>query len=83
MTGAREFLESVYKANKDENEHIGGDSTATVEAINGNTLIVRIGGEENPREKGYYYLASYSPTVGDRVFLLRHGDSYLILGKIK
>ena len=33
-------------------------------------------------KKGYKYLSSYSPTVGDVVCLAKIGNSWLVLGKI-
>lgn len=39
-------------------------------------------GEENPAEKEYPYLSNYSPELGDKVFCLEFGESYIIIGKI-
>jgi hypothetical protein len=39
-------------------------------------------GEDTPSEKEYSYLASYTPTIGDKVLLARVGESWVILGKV-
>lgn len=39
-------------------------------------------GETTASEKQYAYLASYTPTVGDRVLLAIISGTYVVLGKI-
>ena len=45
-------------------------------------LTVLIDGEEEATTKKYNYLASYSPTVDDRILIEEVGDSYVIIGKV-
>lgn len=45
-------------------------------------LQIIIDGEEDATEKKYHYLASYSPTAGDRVLIEEIGDSYVVIGKV-
>lgn len=46
------------------------------------TAKVQFDGESAASEKQYAYMAHYSPTVNDRVALMRAGGTWLILGKI-
>ena len=39
-------------------------------------------GETSATTKGYTYLNSYTPTPGDVVAMVKHGHSWIILGKI-
>jgi hypothetical protein len=39
-------------------------------------------GETSATTKGYTYLNSYTPAPGDVVAMVRHGHSWIILGKI-
>lgn len=43
---------------------------------------VQFDGETSPSAKQYPYLASYTPVAGDRVLLVRVGNSWVIQGKI-
>ena len=43
---------------------------------------IQFDGEENPAEKEYPYLLSYTPKVDDKVFCLEFGESYIIIGKV-
>lgn len=43
---------------------------------------IQFDGEENPAEKEYPYLLSYTPNVDDKVFCLEFGESYIIIGKV-
>lgn len=46
-------------------------------------VSVQFDGETTPSAKKYKRLASYSsPTVNDRVIMVKIGGSYVILGKI-
>lgn len=40
-------------------------------------------GESLPTQKYYNYLTSYSPTVGDRVAVIKNGGTFLIIGKLQ
>lgn len=51
-----------------------------VDNTNGIQLI--IDGETEPTTKKYHYLASYSPTAGDRVLIEEINDSYVVIGKV-
>ena len=39
-------------------------------------------GETTATTKGYTYLSSYKPIPGDQVAMVKHGHSWIILGKI-
>ena len=54
---------------------------ATVTSTSGG-VKVRFDGETAPSTKLYKRLASYSPTVNDRVLLVNVGGTYIVLGKI-
>ena len=55
---------------------------ATVTSTSGG-VSVQFDGETTPSTKKYKRLASYSsPTVNDRVMMVKIGGSYVILGKI-
>jgi hypothetical protein len=43
---------------------------------------VQFDGESSASTKQYPYLASYTPTAGDRVLLLRVGTGWVIAGKV-
>lgn len=43
---------------------------------------VQFDGETTASTKGYGYLASYTPSVGDRVLLAAVGRGFVIIGKI-
>lgn len=53
----------------------------TVTSISGG-ISVQFDGETTPSTKLYKRLASYSPTVNDRVLLVNVGGTYIIVGKI-
>ena len=55
---------------------------AKVMTIESNRPVIRFYGENVNAAKKYPYLASYTPTVGDIVVLLRIGRSYIIIGKV-
>ena len=55
---------------------------ATVTSTSGG-VSVQFDGETTPSTKKYKRLASYSsPTVNDRVLLVKVGGTYVIIGKI-
>ena len=39
-------------------------------------------GEEAASTKSYVYLSSYTPAPGDQIAMIKHGHSWVILGKI-
>ena len=45
-------------------------------------VFVRFDGETTASAKKYKRLANYSPTVSDRVLLVKVGGTYVILGKV-
>lgn len=59
-------------------ENLAQMNTGTVASISGNTTNVNIRGAVIPMAR----LTSYSPAVGDRVAVLKAGQSWLILSKI-
>lgn len=54
----------------------------TIASVDGKPTI-RFAGEIQPSEKGYSYLGSYTPVVGDRVLLARVKSTYVILDRIR
>lgn len=56
---------------------------ATVTSVSGGRAYVQFFGETSPATKMFPQLSSYSPTVGDIVCLLRQGNTFIIMGKIK
>lgn len=46
------------------------------------TAKIKFDGEEEPSEKQYAYLNSYTPKISDRVLLGVLGGTYVILGKV-
>ena len=55
---------------------------ATVTSTSGG-ISVQFDGETTPSAKKYKRLASYSsPTVNDRVLLIKVGGTYVIIGKV-
>ena len=55
---------------------------ATVTSTSGG-VSVQFDGETTPSAKKYKRLASYSsPTVNDRVLLVKVGGTYVIIGKV-
>lgn len=55
---------------------------ATVTSTSGG-VSVQFDGETTPSAKKYKRLASYSsPTVNDRVLLIKVGGTYVIIGKV-
>ena len=53
-----------------------------VELFEIGTAKVQFDGEEEPSQKEYSYLASYTPVVGDRVLLASVAGTYVIMDKI-
>jgi len=45
-------------------------------------IYVQFDGETTASAKKYKRLANYSPTVSDRVLLVKVGGTYVILGKV-
>jgi hypothetical protein len=43
---------------------------------------VQFDGESSPSVKCYPYIESYTPSAGDRVLLIRVGNSWVIQGKV-
>lgn len=43
---------------------------------------VQLDGEDAATTRRYPYLASYTPTVNDRVMLVRGGSTWVVVGKI-
>lgn len=56
---------------------------AKVAEVGANGLRLILPGESVPTQKYYNYLASYSPTIGDRVAVIKNGGTFLIIGKLQ
>lgn len=55
----------------------------TISAVtNTQGITILVDGEDAATTKKYSYLASYTPTVGDRVIFDEIGGSYVIIGKL-
>lgn len=48
----------------------------------GTGVTLTIDGETSPTTKEYMFLASYSPTIGDRVLIEEISGSYVVIGKV-
>lgn len=44
---------------------------------------VQFDGDDSESVRRFAYLASYAPTAGDRVLLLRAGSSWVIVGRVE
>jgi hypothetical protein len=56
---------------------------ATVKTAPSSGLVgVQFDGDENQSGGGFAYLASYTPSVNDRVLMVPVGNSYVIQGKL-
>lgn len=55
---------------------------ATVTSLSSGKPQIRFDGETSATTKQYPWLASYTPTSGDRVLLAKVSGIYVILGKI-
>lgn len=53
----------------------------TVTALDNGKPVVRWDWEDEGT-RAYPYLSSYTPTIGDRVFLQRCGGSWIVVGKV-
>ena len=53
-----------------------------VDLFENETAKIQFDGEEEPSEKQYAYLDSYTPEIEDRVLIGALGGSYVILGKV-
>lgn len=53
-----------------------------VELFDIGTAKIQFDGEEEPSEKEYSYLASYKPSIGDRVLLASVAGTYVIMDRI-
>ena len=54
----------------------------TVTGLSGGSPVIVFDGETVASPKKYARLASYTPTVGDRVALIGTSGTHLILGKV-
>lgn len=77
MITAEEFVRELVEGKKQRITKLG-----KVTSVSGGKTFIRFDGEDSASTKGYMKLSSYSPTVGDRVILLRCNGTYIILGKI-
>lgn len=59
-----------------------GPKTATVTGVSGGKVRLEVAGETAATQKYYKYVKSYTPTVGDRVYIDRSSGTYVVLGKI-
>lgn len=78
------FNSSNEMANSLENINKTTDTfkMATVTSVVDGDVFLTFYGETEQREKSYKRLASYTPTVGDKVLVAKLNKSYTILGKV-
>ena len=55
---------------------------AYVDSVTSGIAVIHFFGEENPSEKTYKRLSSYTPAAGDKVLLMKVSGTYVILGKV-
>lgn len=55
---------------------------ATVVSLSDGRPVLLFDGEDTPSTRTYPRLSSYTPTAGDRVLVVVHGGSAVVLGKI-
>lgn len=80
------IYESSSQRTKDLTDTLGNTNTpfrmAKVMALSDGRPIIRFFGETTNAQKRYKSLASYTPAVGDSVFLASTSGTYVILGKV-
>lgn len=54
---------------------------AQIESVSGGKVTLKFSTDGKETEKGYNCLKSYTPTVGDRVFVIRMSGSVLVVDK--
>lgn len=69
------------KINKSVNKGMSNFATITGISDSG-TVFLRFDGETEPSRKQYQRLSGYIPQVGDRVLLLRHSGTVLVIDKV-
>jgi len=57
-------------------------SMATVTDISSGHVLLRFDGETAARTKLYKRLSSYTPEVGDRVYIVPMSGTYIVIGKV-
>ena len=82
MIQKTEFIEMFRQVVREETENQFAFRIGTIATTSGKPTI-RFAGETEPSAKGYSYLSSYTPAVGDRVLLARVKGTYVILGKLE
>ena len=75
-----EFL-NIVRGEKQVNYLVRLGEVSSVDPNTGRPSII-FDGEIEPSTKRYTYLGSYTPTEGDRVLLLKTGNTYVVIGKI-
>lgn len=78
-----ETSNDMANALQNNNETSTSFKMAVVSAVSGDGVSIIFNGEESQREKKYKRLASYNPTVGDKVLVAKLNKSYTILGKVE
>ena len=81
MINTQEFKNIIKEIIREELSNQPGYKIGTIASTNGKPTVT-FAGEDQPSQKGYSYLASYTPAVGDRVLLVKIGGTYVILDKL-
>lgn len=81
MINKQEFKNIIKEIIREELSNQPGYKIGTIASASGKPTII-FAGEDQPSQKGYSYLASYIPAIGDRVLLAKIGGTYVILGKL-
>lgn len=55
---------------------------AVVETVEAGGVTLRFEGEAAARTKVYKRLASYTPTAGDRVYIVPVSGTYIVIGEV-
>lgn len=82
MINSRQFKEIIRDIIHEEIGTGNNYKIGTVANVNGKPTI-RFAGEDQPSQKKYSFLDSYTPVEGDRVLLANVSGTYVVIGKIQ
>jgi hypothetical protein len=80
MISPMDFLNTI-RALQPEQESVTKMGAIPGTYVSGRPAVI-FEGEATATTKTYPYLSSYTPTIGDKVLLIRAGSTWVILGKI-
>lgn len=82
MISSRQFKEIIRDIIHEELGTGKNYKIGTIADVNGKPTI-RFAGEDQPSQKKYSFLDSYTPVEGDRVLLASVSGTYVVIGKIQ